>query len=336
MVKNKKEELPTDDKKVIAELMDKISSMSEEELSGLFEELNSKINDDIDFEDESESYDYDDEEFDEPTAKEMLKEIFSNLSTSEDLSEEETKKKLEEFEELFEYGDNIEEDENENDELNEFLSQFKDYVITENTFNSENILINFDEYLLLTLVEINNFINYDETQSKTALLDSATIFTEKLGMLNNTYNKKNKNSSNMELINKKAESLIKKSILNSANIVENYKKHVKLDETIEELIKENGLSNEDAENIRADFIEEIANVNGLIKSIEDKLEENQKLYESIGNYMEGLRVMGKNDVDGELYNKVLTCLLDNFEKSVENFDTIGKSIDYLKTINKVE
>ncbi|KZX14391.1 hypothetical protein [Methanobrevibacter curvatus] len=336
MVKNKKEELPTDDKKIIAELMDKISSMSEEELNGLFEELNNKINEDIDFEDDTESYDYDDEEFDEPTSKEMLKEVFSNLSASEDLSEEETKKKLEEFEELFEYGDNIEEDENENDELNDFLSQFKDYVITENTFNNENILINFDEYLLLTLVEINNFINYDETQSKTALLDSATIFTEKLGMLNNTYNKKNKNSSSMELINKKEESLIKKSILNSANIVENYKKHVKLDETIEELIEENGLSDEDAENIRADFIEEIANVNGLIKSIEDKLEENQKLYESIGNYMEGLRVMGKSDVDGDLYNKVLTGLLDNFEKSVENFDTIGKSIDYLKTINKVE
>jgi hypothetical protein len=155
--------------------------------------------------------------------QELLKSILKEgMNMNDDEVFKETKYGNEEFLKLF--GDDDIDEKNEefdliDDELIELLDAIDDnYSITKYTLNNNNIIMDFEEYILLNFVEIAKFMKYESKNSDRELYDSAKSLSDGLENLLKLFDERIINTSEFNKIREKDKYFVKSCVNNEITI----------------------------------------------------------------------------------------------------------------------
>ncbi|KZX15875.1 hypothetical protein [Methanobrevibacter curvatus] len=154
--------------------------------------------------------------------------------------------------------------------------------IDDETFNKENIILNFEEYISLSSTGVSSFLNYkDENNTGREFYITGSIFSKKLDGILKAFDEK---------------------VINSPDFIK---------------IKEKDKY----------FIENLRNERAFKKFKKSKKNRNIKpRFETIINMVKTLKGIGENEGEMEEYGDLISELLANLEKTIENLELIEKAI----------
>ncbi|MDR2624595.1 MAG: hypothetical protein LBC39_08570 [Methanobrevibacter sp.] len=229
-----------------------------------------------------------------------------NLNEDEELNEKDLNPFIKEVLEALENGDPMEYDDETNlddeeltgfseindDVYNEKIAELMDYIESdENVFTLDNIILNFNEFLALAIIEFDKFLDHvpEKDDGDRELYNSGTIFSDSLGRLLKLFKEKVVESPDFDKALEDPQ-----SYLESINLPSDIKKNI------------------------IDFV-----MNNF-----DELCEFKEKYEGMTVCMKGLYELSKEENDKE-YETLLSKLVNNMESVMEHVKNIDNCFEKL-------